>query len=274
MAKEIEIPEGYEARIEGNKVIFVPKESEDEKIRKELLEEIEFIIPHDDETDSEGLILPSYHARIDRYKSYLEKQKEQNQTRDNALQKAFINSKIDYTLEEKCDASDYAETILPTSVTYGEGKEEYKLHKIIEAAFIAGQKKEKNPTDRAFTFDDVLALESAMALAKDDKKLHGTLKSIFERVYDAYHGEQEPRRVEREREKERRIVELKTFIAQCNGFNKANQQKAFNMIDALCPYWKPSDEQMKALSTAYRLGKLGKTDMESLQSLYEQLKKL
>ena len=53
------------------------KESEDERIRKELLEEIEFIIPHDDETDSEGLILPSYHARIDRYKSYLEKQKEQ-----------------------------------------------------------------------------------------------------------------------------------------------------------------------------------------------------
>ena len=53
------------------------KESEDERIRKELLEEIEFIIPHDDETDSEGLILPSYRARIDRYKSYLEKQKEQ-----------------------------------------------------------------------------------------------------------------------------------------------------------------------------------------------------
>lgn len=52
------------------------KESEDERIRKELLKEIEFIIPHECETDSEGLILPSYHARIDRYKSYLEKQKE------------------------------------------------------------------------------------------------------------------------------------------------------------------------------------------------------
>ena len=77
MAKEIEIPEGYEAKIENNKVIFVPKESEDEKIRKELLKEIEFITPRDGETDGEGLILPSYHARIDRYKSYLEKQKEQ-----------------------------------------------------------------------------------------------------------------------------------------------------------------------------------------------------
>lgn len=137
------------------------KESEDERIRKELLEEIEFIIPHDDETDSEGLILPSYHARIDRYKSYLEKQKEQK-------------------------PAEWSE------------------------------------------------------------------------------------------EDERKIIELKTFIAQCNGFNKKNRKKVFDMIDTLRPqpHWKPSDEQMKALSTAYRLGKLGKTDMESLQSLYEQLKKL
>lgn len=37
MNKEIEIPEGYEARIEGNKVILEPKESEDEKIRKQLI---------------------------------------------------------------------------------------------------------------------------------------------------------------------------------------------------------------------------------------------
>ena len=34
--KEIEIPEGYEARIKGNKVIIEPKESADERIRKEL----------------------------------------------------------------------------------------------------------------------------------------------------------------------------------------------------------------------------------------------
>ena len=38
MEKTIEIPEVYEARIEGNKVILEPKESEDERIRKGLLE--------------------------------------------------------------------------------------------------------------------------------------------------------------------------------------------------------------------------------------------
>ena len=39
--REYQIPEGYEAKIEGNKVIFEPKESEDERIRKELLTYLE-----------------------------------------------------------------------------------------------------------------------------------------------------------------------------------------------------------------------------------------
>ncbi len=34
----MEIPKGYEARIEGNKVILEQKENEDERIRKVLLE--------------------------------------------------------------------------------------------------------------------------------------------------------------------------------------------------------------------------------------------
>jgi hypothetical protein len=38
MKKTVEIPEGYEARIEGNKVILEKKESNDERARKSLLE--------------------------------------------------------------------------------------------------------------------------------------------------------------------------------------------------------------------------------------------
>jgi len=38
MEKTIEIPEGYETRIDGNKVILEKNESEDEKIRKALIE--------------------------------------------------------------------------------------------------------------------------------------------------------------------------------------------------------------------------------------------
>ena len=47
---------------------------------------------------------------------------------------------------------------------------------------------EQKPVNSVFSFDDVLALESAMALAKDEKKLYDALNSIFERVLDIYHG--------------------------------------------------------------------------------------
>ena len=70
----------------------------------------------------------------------INEQKEQNNA---TLQEAFEKSKKDFSLEEKRQASDYAESILPTSVTYGESEDEYKLHKIIEAAFMAGQKEPK-----------------------------------------------------------------------------------------------------------------------------------
>lgn len=62
MVKEIEIPEGYEARIEGNKIILEPKENEDERIRKTLIAFICEFAPE--------------HLKAE-FVSYLEKQKEQ-----------------------------------------------------------------------------------------------------------------------------------------------------------------------------------------------------
>ena len=51
-------------------------------------------------------------------------------------------------------------------------------------------------------------------------------------------------------EDEKKIAELKTFIARCNGFNKENRKKAFDMIDAIGPKpsWKPSEEELVALT--------------------------
>lgn len=46
----------------------------DEKIRKELIEQVAYIIPNDDEVDSEGDALPTYQKRIDKYRAWLEKQ--------------------------------------------------------------------------------------------------------------------------------------------------------------------------------------------------------
>ena len=69
MNKEIEIPEGYEARIESNKVVLIPKESEDEKIRKKLIRLVQDAINKTGTcyTEEEGKPLLAW----------LEKQKEQ-----------------------------------------------------------------------------------------------------------------------------------------------------------------------------------------------------
>ena len=63
--KEIEIPEGYEAKIEDNKVIFEKKESEDERIRKEIIDWMKGGNTYDWLENKEKWI------------AYLEKQKEQ-----------------------------------------------------------------------------------------------------------------------------------------------------------------------------------------------------
>lgn len=51
------------------------KESEEERIRKELIEQVGYIIPDKEEYDNEGRVLPTYHKRIGRYRAWLEKQK-------------------------------------------------------------------------------------------------------------------------------------------------------------------------------------------------------
>ena len=126
-----------QAKKDGNPIwstyeYLIPElaESEDERIRKWLV----------DYFKSVGKSWIHRDISPEQILSWLEKQKEQNNA---TLQEAFEKSKKDFSLEEKKQASDYAESILPTSVTYGESEDEYKLHKIIEAAFIAGQKEHK-----------------------------------------------------------------------------------------------------------------------------------
>ena len=67
---------GYELDAEKKelkKIEVVSKESEDERIRKELIEQVAYIIPNDDEVDGEGNTLPTYQKRIDKYRAWLEK---------------------------------------------------------------------------------------------------------------------------------------------------------------------------------------------------------
>ena len=73
MKKEIEIPEGYDARIEGNKIIIEPKESKDERIRKMILEQMERWKKCAEDNNVEQDVSDASDAI-----AYLEKHKEQN----------------------------------------------------------------------------------------------------------------------------------------------------------------------------------------------------
>ncbi len=88
MIKEIEIPEGYEARIEGNKVILEPKESEDEKIRKQLI----------------GFFSGRYalcNINAKEAIAYLEKQKEQKPAEWSEEDEKLLNYAISMTDDEQ-----------------------------------------------------------------------------------------------------------------------------------------------------------------------------
>lgn len=72
MNKEIEIPEGYEARIEDNKVIIEQKENEDERIRRGLIHHLKELQEWKIGSMSPIKTKEHYEAWI----AYLEKQKE------------------------------------------------------------------------------------------------------------------------------------------------------------------------------------------------------
>ena len=74
-------------------------------------------------------------------------------------------------------------------------------------------------------------------------------------------------------EDESKIVKLKSLIAQCNGFNKENRNKAFELIDSIKPRhtWKPSKEQMEYL---HKYAEQNNYDGAILASLYSDLKQL
>lgn len=168
-----------------------------------------------------------------------EKQKEQ---KSNILQNAFDKSKKGYTLEEKSKASDYAESILPTSIIYGESEEEYKLHTIIEAAFIAGQKEQKPEWSE-----------------EDEKMIESICRSINEESIAEElkcHG------------KSYSINELSKLQIKMTNFLKSINQKLNSSS------WKPGKEQMKAIEHAYNSFPNDCPTKSNLKLLYSDLKKL
>ena len=89
---EHEIPDGYEARIEGNKVILEQKENEDEKTRQELLSFIRAEKKYTPET------VPGEHW--DRWIAYLERQKEHHPVEWSEVEQNIIDCAVDVLEKE------------------------------------------------------------------------------------------------------------------------------------------------------------------------------
>ena len=286
--KEIEIPEGYDVRIEGNKVIMMPKESDDERIKRIITESV-YAIYADGEEYNEVL-------------AWFEKHKEQKPIE--------LSNDFETALEQFLMNAD------SSSNTFAEDVRKYadKLREIV--------KKEQKFTVGVFTFDDVLALESAMSMAKhnNDSDLYNALQSIFERVHDMYHGEG-PKPEEWSEEDERKIELITTYLTKYKHYQtpvgaeyidkcitwlkslrpqSMQSKEEFGHLvcdlvtdivanEHLCesekrptryfvekyaskfvsrqPHWKPSEEQMCELNWASKLS-------VTLESLYNDLKKL
>ena len=79
MEKTIEIPEGYEARIEGNKIILEPKESDDERIIKDIITALSIGV-----TCDESALYPEATTTLKEAIAYLERQKEQKPVSGNS----------------------------------------------------------------------------------------------------------------------------------------------------------------------------------------------
>lgn len=149
-------------------------ESQDERMWKLIKRFAHYNIPN--------TVLNANYITRKQLENWLEKQSNHVDKVDqklNILQNAFDKSKKDYTLEEKIKASDYAESILPTSIIYGESEEEYKLHTIIEAAFIAGQSEQEQLYIR---FGEIPADEKSRIYQREIKV--GTEKGVS--VYPAF----------------------------------------------------------------------------------------
>ena len=261
------------------KMFPVLKESEDERIRKEI---IEFLTDGIWSVKEIGKVRET--QKYAKWIAYLEKQKEQKAAEGTAVQKAFVNSKIDYTLEEKCDASDYAEAILPTSVTYGENEEEYKLHKIIEAAFIAGQKKKKEQQLAEWGEEDEKHLNWVIEHFRQSGELYHDLIDWLKSLPERFNLQ--PKQEWSEEDEKIRETLLNYYEECLDNYSCVEWLNGITYSE-LCdwlksfrpqPHWKPSEKQMKVLKAAIVYVESSESNFKwsgsVLESLYNDLKSL
>lgn len=237
MNKEIEIPEGYEAKIVGNKVVLEPKESEDERIKNLI-----YCIVRD--RREVGEMLKANGCPVKKALSWIAKQEEQKprSTEETELNSLAFLGQLGYTCIPPGKEKKPAEWGLTDATFIGEIDETLFMAETGRNEVVKIQiERERNWLK---SLPERFNLQSNQEWSEEDDAL---LKEIVSFFKDG-------------------SVKLQHDLDLYAGF----LEKRLKSL-RLQSHWKPTEEQMEAL--AWTVGP--KNPLHAvLSSLYEDLKKL
>lgn len=297
--KEVQIPDGFEAKIEGNKVVFVPKESEDERI----MQCIEVAL-----TDVDEQRFKDFGTTLKECLAYLEKQKPAEWSEeDRKMLDSIIN-----VLEVMPSANFIPikrETMIPWLESLSErfslqpkqelSEEDERMRQTaIEACKTIAEKYELSG-DRFYKCKDWLEYrfkslppQSKQAWSEEDERIRKEIvKFIKDNTLTYTHSgceiqkrwidylenqkeQKEQKPTEWSEEDKHCIHQLILFCENCMQ-QDSEAIRCSTWLKSLRPqpHWKPSEEQIKVLDIAIRCGiQLGTWEEDILRSLLNDLK--
>ena len=270
MHQEIFIPEGFEATIDGNKIILKKKESEDERIRKELLNHCIKA------ANGETMVVSTddYY----RWSKWLEKQGTSYTKKDvdNAYVEgmAFAKDELEKQGEQKSVGEEIVEAL---RTEYEKGRAD---------AFAQMQKEWSKEDEKCIRLStDIIdsALRAGFCVQLDRDRCVDWFNSIKDRL--------QPQTKQEWSEEDKDMIQALNACINAaikGGMNYISFDsksiligKVKNWLKSLKGrvqpknHWKPSKEQVEALAWALSLAKnCGEECAFDLRTLYEQLKKL
>ena len=268
MEKIIQIPEGYDAKIEGDKIIFVEKESEDERIRKEII----LIL---------GKHVSNQVSRLDINEciTWLEKQKEPTPVKfdddievglDRALQivKAAKGNLCGYQSDdgiyECCHAIQILESILKNgieqkSVEWSEEDIDAFVKSYSDSLPICGEfQSYHDALVHAYRQGVVNTLNSARPQPQRRDTYYDIIHSILAMLKDMDFSQITP---------QHRVSLLNDIRVKCK-----DADECATILDE--HHWKPREDHFQGLRRGIMKMTKGSDAWNSLTDLYEQLQKL
>ena len=234
MEKEIQIPGGFEAKIEGNKVIFVPKVSKDERIRNRIICYLKQDIKEYSEREE----------RINEMLAYLEKQKEPDKAQ-------FAVDLIDKYIDEHTANAHEMKDSNPDKKYYsGVDDTLSDIAGILTIAYSEEKQKEQKPVEN-IVYPHYLALDEAIRLYY---YTYGNGKGGFDYISLPKFQDIVEEFVKNYGQKPAEWSEgIKKTLDEISDYLKyKGREEDADFIRNLRPqpHWKPSKEQIKAIDLA------------------------